>query len=198
MPELPTTVPIEVLARILDLSDRRIPQLVAEGIIPKTDRGRYPLIPCVQGYIRYLRAGSKGQNLGSEALAVNHAKLTSARAEIEELKRAKMAGEMVPRDQIARAWSEVCMTVRSHLLGIPARLAARIGMAKNAVEVQQILRRDIEESLSELAKVNVEIEAGPAPKTSTRHRSESGDDGHDDAADVRAAAESDDQRMGRQ
>jgi phage terminase Nu1 subunit (DNA packaging protein) len=190
------SISLEQIAKLLDLTPRRVQQLSSEGIIPKSDRGRYELVPAVRGYVRYLRERALGQDLGGEQMAANKAKLTGTRAQIEEMKRARMAGEMVPREQIARAWAEVCMAVRSHLLGIPARLAARIGMAKNAVEVQQILRREIEEALSELAKVNVEIEAAPIAEAAADESSDFVGDNDIDVSDDGPAAEPHDQRVG--
>ena len=45
----------DVLAKLLDISERRVRQLSAEGIIPKGARGRYEMVGAVRGYIRYLR-----------------------------------------------------------------------------------------------------------------------------------------------
>ena len=49
------TQPIGVIARLLDLSERRVQQLSREGVIPKAERGQYDLIGSVRGYVRYLR-----------------------------------------------------------------------------------------------------------------------------------------------
>jgi len=38
-------VPVSTIAHALDLTPRRIQQLVAEDVLPKEERGRYPLIP---------------------------------------------------------------------------------------------------------------------------------------------------------
>jgi len=49
------TQPVAVMAKLLDLSERRIQQLSREGIIPKSQRSRYELVGSVKGYIHYLR-----------------------------------------------------------------------------------------------------------------------------------------------
>jgi hypothetical protein len=49
------------------------------------------------------------------------------------------------------------MAMRSHLLAIPSKCAARIGVCKNAVEAQQLLRREVEEAMLELSKVTITI-----------------------------------------
>ncbi|MFN3156930.1 helix-turn-helix domain-containing protein [Marivita cryptomonadis] len=39
-----TSQPIGVIAKLLDLSERRVQQLSREGVIPKVNRGQYDLI----------------------------------------------------------------------------------------------------------------------------------------------------------
>jgi hypothetical protein len=46
---------IAVIAKLLDLSERRIQQLGREGVIPKPERGQYDLVGAVRGYVNYLR-----------------------------------------------------------------------------------------------------------------------------------------------
>lgn len=47
------TAPIESLAKLLDLTPRRVQQLAKEGVIPKpATRGQYDIIPSVVAYIR--------------------------------------------------------------------------------------------------------------------------------------------------
>ena len=43
------TQPIGVIAKLLDLSERRVQQLSREGVIPKAERGQYDLIGSVRG-----------------------------------------------------------------------------------------------------------------------------------------------------
>jgi hypothetical protein len=51
------TQPIAVIARLLDLTERRVQQLARDGIIPASartgpERGRYDLVGTVRGYAR--------------------------------------------------------------------------------------------------------------------------------------------------
>jgi hypothetical protein len=45
---------VAVIARFLNLTERRVQQLARDGIIPKPEKGKYDLVGCVQGYIGYL------------------------------------------------------------------------------------------------------------------------------------------------
>jgi len=45
------------IAKLLDMTPRRVQQLVKEGILPKPiARGQYEIIPCVVAYIKHLKA----------------------------------------------------------------------------------------------------------------------------------------------
>ena len=46
---------VATIASLLMLSERRVQQLTREGVIPRAERGRYELVPAVQGYVRYLQ-----------------------------------------------------------------------------------------------------------------------------------------------
>ena len=45
------TVPLKTIARVCNVTERRVKQLVKEGVMPRHERGRYPFIRCVTGYI---------------------------------------------------------------------------------------------------------------------------------------------------
>jgi len=49
------TIPIAQLARLSGLCDRRLRELASEGWIPKVEGGNYPLVPTIQGLLRYYR-----------------------------------------------------------------------------------------------------------------------------------------------
>ena len=66
------TQPIGVIARLLDLSERRVQQLSREGVIPKAERGQYDLIGSVRGYVRYLRDQALKAQAGAPDYAPVH------------------------------------------------------------------------------------------------------------------------------
>ena len=50
-----TTVPLETICKLLDLTPARISQLTSQGVIPRQERGRYEVVPVVRAYIKFLR-----------------------------------------------------------------------------------------------------------------------------------------------
>ena len=77
--------PIGVIARLLDLSERRVQQLSREGVIPKAERGQYDLIGSVRGYVRYLRDQALKAQAGAPDYAAERARFIRARADLAEM-----------------------------------------------------------------------------------------------------------------
>src|SRR5918997_5815277 len=98
----PATYPAETIARLLDLTPRRVQQLVAEGVIPRAERGRYEVVPVVRAYVRYLRERAMASEVGQDAFAQHRARLTKARADMAELEHAQMLRDLVPAAQVGR------------------------------------------------------------------------------------------------
>ena len=63
------TYPIAVIASVLDLSERHIRRLADDGVIPKPqEKGRWDLIKCVRGYVRFLRERAFGKEMAATDL----------------------------------------------------------------------------------------------------------------------------------
>ena len=80
------TYPVATIARLLLLTERRVQQLVKEGVIPKTERNRYELAPAVQGYIRYLQeriAGNPSAPVDFQLEKSRLVKIQADKAQIE-------------------------------------------------------------------------------------------------------------------
>ena len=58
-PEAGPTFPGRIIAALLEITERRLQQLVVDGWIPRAARGEYSLRDSVRGYIRSLKASAK-------------------------------------------------------------------------------------------------------------------------------------------
>ena len=63
---MPTTYPTSAMSKLPLMTDRHLQRLVATGVVPQAERGRFELAPAVQGYIRYLRDRGAGQSADGE------------------------------------------------------------------------------------------------------------------------------------
>src|SRR4030095_7209146 len=108
------TWPAEKMAKFINITPRRLQQLVQEGIIPKEDRGRYSPIAVNLAYIRYLRDRVQSPDQSdSEYFAAKLAKLKAEREQIEldmEIKR----GSRIPIQDV----NEISKFIFAHIRGV--------------------------------------------------------------------------------
>jgi phage terminase Nu1 subunit (DNA packaging protein) len=147
------TYPVTVIAKLLDLTERRIHQLNREGVIPKTERGRYELVPAVRGYVRYLRDRAIGADaLPDESARASRSRLVKAQAEAQEMENAKNRGDLLPVAMIERAWGEMAAAFKARILSIPGKAAPQVVSCNSITEVKSILERMAFEALDELSR----------------------------------------------
>ena len=134
------TAPIESLAKLLDLTPRRVQQLAKEGVIPKpATRGQYDIIPSVVAYIRHLRAVASGDG-------------GDLQAEKTEVEIARLKGVLVPAAQVERAWASMIAAARAKLLTLPVRATPLVLPLSEESAIERLLTDMVLEALSELAE----------------------------------------------
>ncbi|KAF0173152.1 MAG: Uncharacterized protein FD162_2030 [Rhodobacteraceae bacterium] len=188
------TQPIGVIARLLDLSERRVQQqqLSREGVIPKAERGQYDLIGSVRGYVRYLRDQALKAQAGAPDYAAERARFIRARADLAEMEAEEKRRSLIAAEQIEAAWIAVLALVRTRLLALPDRLAPQVFEQSTVGDTRNLIRAAIREVLDDLAQPDIELEAdidlagGPDPEA----------DGGEGTGSSEASARPDDQRLG--
>jgi len=147
--------PIAVIAKVLELTERRVYQLAKEGIVPRATSGKYDLIACVQAYIRYLRAAAGGgERLVSDDIAQDKARLVKAQAEAAEMVNAERRGELVSSTLVIRTWERVVTSARGKFLAYFDKVPHQIVACSNVNEIREVMRREGYEVLEELANAD--------------------------------------------
>ena len=147
--------PITVIARLLDLTERRVQQLARDGVIPRSERGRYDLIGAVRGYVRYLRDQTLKDGAATADYGVERARLVRARADLAEMEAAQKRGELIPAREVVTAWTEVVALLRARLLVLPDKIAPLAHDAQTIPQARDIVRKAVHEALAELAATQV-------------------------------------------
>jgi phage terminase Nu1 subunit (DNA packaging protein) len=137
----------EVIARLFDLTERRIRQLAVEGIIPRPERGQYDLVGCVRGYIKHLRERAYG---GKPDVVAERGRLLKAQADRAELEVRELRGELVPSEDLGRALEFFVTSARSRLLALPRKLALTLA-PENSRDAESKIEIAIHALLEELA-----------------------------------------------
>ena len=153
------TQPIGVIARLLDLSERRVQQLSREGVIPKAERGQYDLIGSVRGYVRYLRDQALKAQAGAPDYAAERARFIRARADLAEMEAEEKRRSLIAAEQIEAAWIAVLALLRTRLLALPDRLAPQAFEQATVGDTRNLIRAAIREVLDDLAQPDIELEA---------------------------------------
>jgi phage terminase Nu1 subunit (DNA packaging protein) len=133
------------LAEILGITERRINQIVAEkGTFTRELNGKFDMVKCVEAYYRDLLLG--GYDLERENVLHERVK-----REKTELQLAKMKGELHEASVIELAITNMLVTFRNRILGIPAALAPKL-IRKTVSEIDAILQKELRSALSELSE----------------------------------------------
>ena len=187
------TQPIGVIARLLDLSERRVQQLSREGVIPKAERGQYDLIGSVRGYVRYLRDQALKAQAGAPDYAAERARFIRARADLAEMEAEEKRRSLIAAEQIEAAWIAVLALLRTRLLALPDWLAPQAFEQTTVGDTRNLIRAAIREVLDDLAQPDIELEAD----IDLAGVSDPEADGGEGTGSSEAAAGPDDQRLGR-
>jgi len=172
------TQPIGVIAKLLDLSERRVQQLSREGVIPKAERGQYDLIGSVRGYVRYLRDQAVKSQAGAPDYMAERARFIRARADLAEMDAQEKRRSLIAADQIEVAWIAVLALLRTRLLALPAwiavlallrtrllalpdRLAPQVFEQSTVGDTRNLIRATIREVLDDLADPDIEFKTDP-------------------------------------
>ena len=141
---------LSAISQLIKLTERRIQQLAKDEVIPKAQRGEYEMIPCVHGYIDYLKA-KIGREFTAEDLAINRNRLIKAQADLAEIEKQKQEGELIAKDEVKKNWLSILTVIKSKLLSMPNKVAPVVMTYKNVNEVKLILKDKIYDTLHEIA-----------------------------------------------
>ena len=145
------TLNVDSIAKLLDLTPRRVQQLVKEKILPQPyDRGKYAVVPCVIAYIKYLRGLIDGE--GGDYM-VEKTRLTKAQATKTEIETNRLKGDLISVTDAERGWGALLGAFRAKMITIPSRAALAV-QKKSEYQAEKILTEMIYEALTELSNWN--------------------------------------------
>lgn len=164
MAGMKTDFPGASIAAVLLITERRLQQLCAEEWIPRgQQRGMYPLVQSIQGYIRYLKSRDRDAGRGS-----GHARLANAQANKVEMENLRRMGELQVTGQAEETMQGLIVRMKSALEGLPGRLASELAAISEPPRVYQRLQAEHREVLHQcvdyLEKRAASLEAMPDPR----------------------------------
>jgi phage terminase Nu1 subunit (DNA packaging protein) len=144
------------VARLLNLSEQRIHQLVKEGM-PKEGRGQYDPIKCAYFYIRYLQAAIEKRSAsmpdgGYAGVREERARLLRADADLKEMELARKRSQLISLADYERALADLFLTTKARIMATPPRLAPELVGDESRVMIQAKLEKACKDALAYLAK----------------------------------------------
>jgi phage terminase Nu1 subunit (DNA packaging protein) len=156
-----TLKPVSVIAEWLGISERRVQQMAAAGILPRAGRGLYDLQACVLAYVEFLRNITGVEDNGKKIdYAKERARLTKFKADLAEMEASQTRGDLIMAEDVHRAWVDMISHCRARLLAIPTSLAPIVYAKKSVPEITKELKAGIFEALEELSKTTFDLEGG--------------------------------------
>lgn len=138
----------------LDLSVKRISELIRDGILPsKMGRSPLNLDVCRVAYISYLRKlGGYHKRSGTGDIAEEKTKLTAAQARKAELEVEQLEKSLIPAQLVEETWIDYVSNVRAKLLGLPSRVAHQVITIDKYAEAELVIKEQVHEALNELTQ----------------------------------------------
>jgi len=153
-------VSTSTLAKILDVTDRRIRQLVDEGVLTKIKNGSYELIPNLKKYLLYIKTktDNKIDSSSSEKDFLEEKTMHErAKRKISELELALMEGRVHESEDVEREMTNMLTTFRAQILAIPSKMAPQlIGQTEISI-IESILRTEVYSALTELSEYDPDL-----------------------------------------
>lgn len=137
------------MAKLLNLSPRRIQQLAEEGILVKLNRGKYKLVVSVQQYIQQLQVKDGGADAEVDYFG-ERALHERAKRQMAEMNLSVMKGELHRSEDVSHVMNDMIAAFRSRVLAIPTKLSAQL-VGKKMPVILQMLGDAVYEALNELS-----------------------------------------------
>ncbi|MCQ4188586.1 hypothetical protein [Methylocystis suflitae] len=130
----------------MGISERQLGNLVVAGVIPAPRaRGKYNLALSVKRYIEFKSGPADAP--GNKKLAEQRARLTAAKADVAELDRKRLLGEVVSQQDVATGWAAILKIIRQNFLALPRRAAPIVALMTKPTEIEIFLRERVHEVL---------------------------------------------------
>lgn len=90
-------------------------------------------------------------------LTNERARLAKFQADKAELEVSVIKGNLIPAEQVEHGWSKMAAAFRSKILGIPSKVAPQVAAEGDVRVIEQLLRTECNEALSELSEYDPRV-----------------------------------------
>lgn len=134
------------LAKLLNITDRRIRQLADNGILTRQIEGDFILPEAIEDYYAY-----KYQTEETVDFMAEKALHEKAKRELAELELSRRRNEVHSSEDVELVMTDMLTNLRSQLLGVSAKMAATLAN-RDKDYIEYVLSEEIQSRLSELSE----------------------------------------------
>lgn len=150
-------IKVTELAKLLGITDRHLRNLANEGIIKKTEKGKYLFFESVRGYIEYIETKNEADvDLKDEKIREEIKKIKKD-TELKALKISELKNQLHSAAVIEEVMTNMLVNIKGKLLSLPNKLAPAVIACDNLGEIQDIILTGISDTLTELSEYSPDI-----------------------------------------
>lgn len=150
----------KVLEALFNVKSRTIRDLADKGIIKRDSHGKYLFWSSAKSYITALKVvnAGKGNSIVEDAenainIDVEKAQHERLKKQITEIRLQLIKGQVHKAEDVEAVMTNMFERFKSKMTAIPSKLARKVE-GKNRIDIQRILKKEIDNALVELASYN--------------------------------------------
>jgi len=151
MSETRMMAPVAQMAKLFNVTERRVQQLASDGIIPRADRGRYHIIESVMGYVKFLQERAYGKSATVQDSHYERTRYLKSKADLTELELAERAGKLVDADDVRKLNFKNARLTRNNLQTVADRVAPLVAAESDQKICWELINADVDRSLKAVA-----------------------------------------------
>ena len=143
-----------VIAKMFNMTPRRVRQLVEEGVVDRVGHGRFNLIDTVSKYVTFLKLNTESLTEGDVTESLDYEKWLHEKAKREkaEIELAHIKKEMHSSGEVEEVMNNMVMNFRQRILSIPSKCALQLMNRTDPKYIESILEQNVNEALKELSE----------------------------------------------
>ena len=145
--------PVTTIAKLFDLTERRVQQLAKDNVIPKPVGGKYDLIGCVRGYVTFLRKSVEQQGSGTSNADLKQSRtdLLKMQQKNAELAYQQKTGELIPVQDLQDVVNEGTAIFVGQKRSMGSRLAGKLAGMTDPTKILKLLNSENDKILNATA-----------------------------------------------
>ena len=140
------------LAKLLGITDRHLRNLANEGVVKKTEKGKYLFFESVRGYIEYVESKNDVDLDLKDEKIKEEIKRIKKDTELKDLKIKETKNQLHSAYIVEKVMTNMLMNIKGKLLSISSKIAPAVIALDNLGEIQDVIQDEIFEVLEELSE----------------------------------------------